>query len=110
MVIRNLPSLLALSLGVVFLAVAAGDRTHACAWVTKAGDHIDVTTEAALIVWDEKAKKQHFIRRATFDAKVPYFGFLVPTPSQPELAEAPDELFTDLLNWTRPEVRKEKRY
>jgi hypothetical protein len=41
---------------------------------------------------------------------VPYFGFLVPTPTQPELAEASDELFTRLEEWTRPEVRTEKYY
>lgn len=110
MVTRNLHALLALSLVVLILALATIDRARACAWVTKAGHHLEVTTEAALIVWDEKAKRQHFIRRATFDAKVPYFGFLVPSPTPPDLAEAPDELFTDLSSWTRPEVRTEKRY
>src|SRR5262249_30504349 len=36
---------------------------------------------------------------------LPYFGFLVPTPTPPELAEAPDELFTTLHKWTEPEVK-----
>jgi len=35
---------------------------------------------------------------------VPYFGFLVPSPSQPKLFEAPDDLFTRLEDWTKPEV------
>ena len=66
--------------------------------------HVAVAGESAVIVWDEKAKKQHFIRRAAFDTKVPYFGFLVPTPTMPEVKEAPDELFTLLEDWTKPAV------
>jgi hypothetical protein len=82
---------------------------QACAPVSSKGTHVAVAKESAVIIWDEKAKIQHFIRRAAFDTKVPYFGFLVPTPTQPELAEAPDELFTLLEDWTKPEERTEKR-
>src|SRR4051794_29269888 len=92
------------------LVLSSGAPTRACAPVSSSGTHVAVATESALIIWDEKAKKQHFIRRAAFDTKVPYFGFLVPTPTQPELAEAPDEVFTRLEEWTRPEVRTEKVY
>ena len=35
---------------------------------------------------------------------MPHFGFLVPTPSKPELAEAPDGLFATLAWHTRPRV------
>jgi hypothetical protein len=78
--------------------------------VTAEGRHVAVASESALIVWDEKAKRQHFIRRAFFDTKAPYFGFLVPTPTQPELAEVPDEVFALLEDWTRPETRTETVY
>jgi hypothetical protein len=107
---RYFTSLGVLCLGVLIVGLSAGRTAKGCAWVTKVGGHVEVTDESALIVWDEKAKKQHFIRRAAFDAKVPYFGFLVPSPSRPELAEAPDKVFTDLSSWTRPEVRTEYRY
>src|SRR3954452_12162166 len=84
--------------------------THACAPVGPAGGQVAVVTESALVVWDEKAKTQHFIRRARFETQVPYFGFLVPTPTQPELGEAPDELFAKLEAWTRPERQKKTVY
>jgi hypothetical protein len=69
------------------------------------GAHVAIARESAIIIWDEKAKRQHFIRRAAFDTKVPYFGFLVPTPTQPTLKAAPDELFKRMEDWTKPEVR-----
>src|SRR5437660_108788 len=96
--------------GAILFALSACAPCRACAPVSGTGTHVAVATESALIVWDEKAKTQHFIRRASFETKVPYFGFLVPTPTQPELAEAPDELFTRLEDWTKPEVRREKIY
>jgi hypothetical protein len=71
---------------------------------------VEIASESALIVWDAKERKEHFIRRASFQAKVPSFGFLVPTPSRPELAEAPDDLFALVEDWTKPEIRTEKRY
>jgi hypothetical protein len=67
------------------------------------GASVAIASESAIIVWDEKAKRQHFIRRAAFDTKVPYFGFLVPTPTQPAIKEAPDKLFQDMEEWTKPQ-------
>jgi hypothetical protein len=106
-------------LGIVFLSLAIGalallslPTTQACAPAMRRGEEhsVEIASETALIIWDEKAKKQHFIRRASFQAQVPYFGFLVPTPTQPELAEAPDEVFTRLEDWTKPEIKTETRY
>lgn len=101
-------------IGVVLLSLVFGGfalssvpTTLACAPAMRRGEEhsVEIASKTALIVWDKKAKKQHFIRRASFHAQVPYFGFLVPTPTQPELAEAPDEVFTQLEDWTRPEVK-----
>src|SRR5262245_52360195 len=88
------------------LALAASGRT--CATVATAVSHVPIAAESALIVWDEKTKTQHFIRRASFEAREPYFGFLVPTPTEPKLAEAPDALFTQMEGWIRPEVHTVK--
>src|SRR5947209_2668282 len=89
------------------LALLVLPTTQACAPAMRRGEEhsVEIAGETALIVWDEKARKQHFIRRASFQAQVPYFGFVVPTPTQPELAEAPDEVFTRLEDWTKPEVK-----
>ncbi len=62
--------------------------------------HID--SENAVIIWDEQSKTEHFIRSAQFSGTAKEFGFLVPTPSVPELAETSNdfELFSPM---TKPE-------
>jgi len=76
----------------------------ACAPAPHAGDEIAVVEESAVIVWDAAAKTEHFIRRAVFQGKGRDFGFLVPTPSVPTLAEVDDAIFDKLEKRTRPEV------
>lgn len=63
-----------------------------------------------MIVWDPAAKKQHFIRRATFSGGARDFGFLVPTPGVPALASVGDEVFDRMRSATtrRTEYRTEK--
>src|SRR3979409_2593461 len=51
------------------------------------------TTEDALIVWDRQQHIEHFVRNATFGTNARSFGFLVPVPGRPVLAEASDGLF-----------------
>ena len=57
---------------------------------------VAINEESALIVWDAEHKIEHFIRKATFQTTASHFGFLVPTPSRPELAEVKEALFTTL--------------
>jgi hypothetical protein len=67
------------------------------AWATPEGaPPIDTKREDALIVWDEAHHLEHFVRSAVFDSSVKSFGFLVPTPSRPTLAEADDAVFAAL--------------
>ena len=72
----------------------------ACAPVPGEGRFVRMDTEEAFIVWDEGAKREHFIRRAAFGTDAKDFGFLVPTPSRPELSEADDAVFTTLSAMT----------
>lgn len=62
--------------------------------------------EDALIVWDPSRGVEHFIRRARFDTTAKDFGFLVPTPSKPELAEVPDALFDRLTEAIKPDLKE----
>jgi hypothetical protein len=80
-----------------------------CAPAYARGMRVGITAESALIVFDEKTKTEHFIRRANFDTTAPYFGFLVPTPSQPHLAEMADSTFNILEEWTAPEIKYEQK-
>jgi hypothetical protein len=86
-----------------FFALAASPG-RPCAPAPPRGTYVSVLAEQALIVWDPIAKRQHFVRRARFQSSAPDFGFLVPTPAPPELAEAPDAVFDRLREAIQPEV------
>src|SRR5262249_11096017 len=77
---------------------------EACAPVMDRGQRVAIASGPPLTVYDEKTRPGHFTRRGTFDTRVPYFGFLVPTPTKPEIAEAPDDVFDTLADWTKPKV------
>jgi hypothetical protein len=62
--------------------------------------------QTVILVWDPATKTEHFVRRASFKAESADFGFLVPTPAQPELAESGDDAFPFFEKVTEPEVRK----
>lgn len=78
----------------------------AAAW-GRDGRPVAIVDESAIILWDAAQKVQHFIRWARFDASAPDFGFLVPTPTQPQLSEVSAEIFTTLEEWTAPKVVKQ---
>jgi hypothetical protein len=85
--------------------LTAPTRGVPCAFVGAAELRVRVDAEEALIVWDAARRTEHFIRRADFrkeggDA----FGFVVPTPTRPELAEADEGVFSRLADrYTRRE-------
>jgi hypothetical protein len=97
------PILLLLFLAVV-AAVLLPAPGHGCMAVPPKGYKLRIAEESAVIVWDALSKTQHFIRRATFETAAPNFGFLVPTPSKPELAEVKDAVFGFLEELIKPRI------
>ena len=69
------------------------------------GARVDIAEESAIIIWDAATKTEQFIRRASFKTDAKDFGFLVPTPSKPTLAEADDSAFHELERITAPPIR-----
>src|SRR5262249_54142507 len=65
--------------------------------------------QTVIIIWDAATKTQHFIRQASFTSEADNFGFLVPTPTQPDLNESGNEAFPFLLKLTEPEKQKAPR-
>jgi hypothetical protein len=63
--------------------------------------------QTVLILWDPATKTEHFIRQASFKTAGDDLGFLVPTPTQPDLQEVGDGAFPLLGTLTAPEVRRE---
>lgn len=95
-------------LGLVLLGLVGGltlrqpPGATGCAPALPPGFRVRIASESALILWDAATRTEHFIRRGTFETASPDFGFLVPTPSEPELHEADDNLFSTLEDWTKP--------
>jgi hypothetical protein len=85
------------------LVVLPGD-VQGCGGAYHPGERVDVADETALIIWDEATKTEHFIRSASFVGSAYDFGFLVPTPTKPDLNEADSELFANLAAITKPKV------
>jgi hypothetical protein len=89
-------------LGLALLATPnAGD---ACCPAPHSGQQVVNADQSVLMIWDAAAGTQHFIRQATFKSRGDDFGFIVPSPSRPELAEADPAAFAQLAKITAPEV------
>jgi hypothetical protein len=83
-------------------AVDAPRPALGCAPAPPKGSWVDVANETAVIIWDAKSKTEHFIRSASFTSTSADFGFLVPTPTKPELTEASPEIYEGLGKVTEP--------
>src|SRR5438105_2779881 len=77
---------------------------RACCPVGPSGKPVVNADQAVIILWDAATKTQHFIRRASFKSEGDDFGFLIPSPSQPELSESGNEAFPYLQSLTEPKV------
>jgi hypothetical protein len=102
MTCRFLPVLGLLGLAVWLAATPADVR--GCGSAFQQGQRMDVADETALIIWDNAARTEHLVRRATFVGSARDFGFLVPTPNPPELEEASADLFDELAKITEPKT------
>jgi hypothetical protein len=96
----------ALALAVAALAFAAAP-VRACCPCPQRGQAVRIAAQDVLIAYDAATKTEHFVRRARFDASAnaQHFGFLVPTPSEPKLAESLDLAFDTLFAKIQPEVK-----
>jgi Uncharacterized protein conserved in bacteria (DUF2330) len=82
---------------------------EACCPAGPKGKPVVNADQTVIIIWDAAAKMQHFIRKASFKSEADDFGFLVPSPSQPELEESGNEAFPYLLKLTEPEIKNVAR-
>lgn len=57
---------------------------------------MQIASEEALVVWDSARKLEHLVRTAEFQGGSGAFGFLVPVPALPEIAEADERIFETL--------------
>lgn len=95
------PSILAL--------ICLATPTPACCPAPPSGKPVVNADQTVIILWDPATKTEHFIRQASFKSEADNFGFLVPTPTQPELNESGNTAFPYLQKLTEPETRKMSR-
>jgi hypothetical protein len=97
---------LALSMAAALLVpLPLSPSTPACCPAPPPGIPVVNADQTVIMIWDAETKTQHFIRQASFKSEADDFGFLVPTPSEPELAESGNAAFPFLLKLTEPAKR-----
>lgn len=94
MILRNL--LLAV------LPLFASHSALACCAVSMRGDAVVNADQKVILLWDQANQTQHFIRQANFRSQGESVGFLVPTPTRPQLEESGNDAFPYLASITKP--------
>lgn len=87
---------------VLFLSIANQSFVFGCCAVAGAGQRVVNANQSVIILWDKETQTQHFIRKANFKTDAEDVGFLVPSPSRPQLDESGDSAFTTLAEITAP--------
>lgn len=86
------------------MMVAAGPRGQGCCAVAPGGSHVVNAHQTVIMIWDDARQTQHFIRKADFKTDAKDVGFLVPSPSRPQLDESGNGAFAKLAEITAPPV------
>jgi hypothetical protein len=81
----------------------------ACCPAPPSGKPVVNADQTVILLWDPATKTEHFIRRASFKSEADDFGFLVPSPTKPELDESGNAAFPHLQKLTEPERQKVPR-
>jgi hypothetical protein len=99
-----------LACSIVFAPITA----PACCPAWRRGEPVRIADQQILIVWDPATRIEHFIREAKFSAapgaRKDGFGFLVPSPTVPEIAAANGDVFAQLNDRIQPRVVEVTRW
>lgn len=77
-----------------------------CCAVSRAENPVVNADQTVIMLWDRERKTQHFIRKADFKTDASDMGFLVPSPSRPQLSESGNAAFSLLDRITSPPAQK----
>ncbi len=91
------------------LALSSTPTPACCPARPISGKPVVNADQTVILIWDPATKTEHFIRKASFKGEAADFGFVVPSPSQPELSESGNEAFPYLQKLTEPERKKAPR-
>jgi len=93
----------------IALCICSIPPSDACCPAPPANKPVVNADQTVLIIWDAEKKIQHFIRQASFKSDADEFGFIVPSPSEPELAPSDQSAFLQLAELTKPDVVKQSK-
>jgi hypothetical protein len=77
-------------------------KSAACCAVASIYHSVVNASQTVIMIWDKERETQHFIRKADFRTDAKDIGFLVPSPSRPQLEESGNEAFQELARITAP--------
>ena len=99
---------------VLFTILFTPVHLPACCPVFRDGSPVQIADQKVLLIWDSVTKTEHFIREATFsadqDSHENGFGFLVPSPSVPDIAAADGSIFDILTQQIQPRIEDAIRW
>src|SRR5579871_814620 len=87
--------------GVAAIAAPAPDAAFAaCCYFAAKDKDINQPGQKAFITWEPVEKIETFTVQPKFEGNALDFGMVIPTPSEPKLAEMPRDFFKDLAIYT----------
>src|SRR5262249_32362315 len=95
--------------GALLLTSIPSQPVEACCPAPRSGQPGVNAGQTIFLLWDVGAQTEHFLRPALFKSEGDDFGFLIPSPSRPELAESGNEAFPVLQKITEPEIIERTR-
>ncbi|MCY3007329.1 MAG: DUF2330 domain-containing protein [Planctomycetota bacterium] len=120
------------ALAIVFVLPERPVRVDACCPVFRSGKNFRIADQRVLVAWDPQTKIEHFVRQAAFDqpkssqpknaqddsltlertegVEPDDFGFLVPSPSEPQIEEADAQVFDLLETAIEPRIQTQERW
>lgn len=99
--------------GLLSLAAVAAGPVLACCPAWRLGEMVRIADQRILVAYDARGGVEHFVREARFSGDEPTaegFGFLVPTPTEPEIAEADGRVFSALEALSKPRIETVPRW
>lgn len=90
------------ALFVTVITLFAVHEASACCAVSMRGSAVVNADQKVILLWDQAKQTQHFIRQANFRTAGESVGFLVPTPTRPQLEESGNDAFPYMASITTP--------
>jgi hypothetical protein len=101
------------SLAIFFVMRDTPECLNACCPAFRAGADFRIADQRILIAWDPQTKIEHFVREAAFKGTSENdsdFGFLVPSPTQPQIEESDASVFSLLDQKIQPRIEVKDRW